>query len=397
MKTDIRYILTGVVGISMTIGLMGCASEAPFEEETRMGGIRLHTVISNVTTRATDESYADQLKANCMVYISRIDGDKKGLVYKKRGLENFDGSVIPLNAGQYVAEAWSGDSVAASTDKKFFRGYIGFDVTGGAVTQVTIPCPIKNVLVVIDKATIAEGKIASLMKEDYKITVSNKEGHIDFTKDNLQETAYFMMSDNDINGNKYELSYEFTGTRIVGNKSFTLSGTIPDVKSGYRYTLTFKFDETYKDEDLEATGGSKAITIQIDEKEATTDDTSIYPSEPTITWVTTGISDVLDYSNGAELPDELALMVCAVGDRFGSLTLTEGEDTTDLLRASDLQSKGLDVTEPEYEESTNTTTGFILFKKNYFEAITAGSEKSVTVTAKDLTGKEGKKILTIRR
>ncbi len=162
MKKIIANILNGVVTITIFLGLWGCAAENPFESEGE-GTVRLSTVVNSITTRA-DEVTSDQLRDNCVVYIS----NEKGLIYKEKGLDNVKES-FTLKAGKYVAEAWTGDSVSASFDKKFYRGYEPFTVTKGSTSNVVINCRIANVVASINTATIDP----NLMKDDYQITIKN--------------------------------------------------------------------------------------------------------------------------------------------------------------------------------------------------------------------------------
>ncbi|MDE5565180.1 MAG: DUF4493 domain-containing protein, partial [Oscillospiraceae bacterium] len=88
--------------------------EEPFG--TGDGVLQMNLVINSDLTRA--EMNQEELSSNCVVYIS----DGTGLVYKKKGLENIDDQ-ITLRQGNYVAEAWTGDSVPASFDSRFYRCY----------------------------------------------------------------------------------------------------------------------------------------------------------------------------------------------------------------------------------------------------------------------------------
>ncbi|MDE6023550.1 MAG: DUF4493 domain-containing protein, partial [Muribaculaceae bacterium] len=114
MKKLISNILSGVVTLTAVNGLSGCTSESPFDSEGGEGIVQLRTVVNSITTRADEDS--DPLSDNCVVYIS----SSKGLIYKKVGLKNVD-TQITLKEGHYVAEAWTGDSVGAAFDKKFYR------------------------------------------------------------------------------------------------------------------------------------------------------------------------------------------------------------------------------------------------------------------------------------
>ncbi len=162
MKKYISYLLTGVVGGAMAVSFWSCASENPFDNEGS-GVIQLRTVVNNITTRATEYSQED-LEKNCVVYISDKNKTENALVYKKQGLQNVD-SQITLKSGSYVAEAWTGDSVPVSFDKKFYRGYQDFEVEKGSTKNVVLNCKIANVVASIN----AETSALSLMSDDYKL------------------------------------------------------------------------------------------------------------------------------------------------------------------------------------------------------------------------------------
>lgn len=177
----------------MSLGMFwSCTSETPFDTDGQ-GIVKLRTVVNNITTRADGDeaSNSQALSDNCIVYIS----GEKGLVYKKQGLNNVD-TQITLKSGHYVAEAWTGDSVTASFDKKFYRGYQPFDVTSGSLSNVVLNCRIRNVVASVNTATINP----NLMNDDYRITIKNsgKEGELVFTKENAESAkGYFMMPKGD--------------------------------------------------------------------------------------------------------------------------------------------------------------------------------------------------------
>lgn len=94
------------------MALQSCALDDPFKADGE-GQLKMNLVINSDVTRAENDP-AD-LSANCVVYIS----GEKGLLHKYKGLENLPDQ-LTLKTGHYVAEAWTGDSVTASFDKKFF-------------------------------------------------------------------------------------------------------------------------------------------------------------------------------------------------------------------------------------------------------------------------------------
>lgn len=400
MKRNIKNILNGVVATAIATSLWSCSAETPFENNDGMGSVHLHTSISSLTTRAIGGYTDQQLRDNCMVYISRANDNEQtdGLIYRQRGLDKVE-SVIPLKAGNYVAEAWTGDSIPASFDKKFFRGYKSFAVEEGTVSQVSLNCPIKNVLVVVDASSLLTDRMKELMEDDYTITVSNKGGSVQFTKDNIKSaTAYFMMDDEDHS----TLTYKFEGTRKIGNWHFSIDGEIENVQSAYRYALKFGYDEDYTDPNEEQTGGVGFVNIKIDEQRATEDEGSVYPSEPTITGVNMDITGALDFTDETSIPEELAIMVCAVGDGFNTLTMESPISTNydiNFLNNDGLtkaKALGVDFISSSYSTAKNTSSAFILFPKQFIKNIPEGEQK-IVIKATDKSGKSTTKILTIKR
>lgn len=266
MKNKIFYGLlsSGIALAAMT----SCVSEMPFGFDGE-GTVRMQLVVNSELTRA--EVNDDDLRSKCVVYISGQDG----LLYKYKGLEEVPNE-LKMKAGNYVAEAWTGDSVTASYDKKFYRGYQKFAVTDGDNTSVVLECKIGNVVVSINPATV----LPELMK-DWKITISNSRGSLTFSDENIDKKGYFMMPDADIalgeNGlplkaddgwNFYtNLKYTIEGNTIEG-KPFSKSGTIGNATSGgtlvqraHEYILNFNYDPKF-----EETGGS-FITVEVDDSE----------------------------------------------------------------------------------------------------------------------------------
>lgn len=203
-------------------GLWSCASENPFDTEGS-GTLRLKMVVNHNVTRSDAETELDYLSKNCVLYIS----DSQGLLYKYKGIENIP-ETLKMRTGNYVAEAWTGDSVPASFDKKFYRGYEPFEISSGE-NSVVINCKIRNVVTALD-ITKLEG-----MVNDLKVTVENSTGSLEYSaaEGNLAERGYFMMP-----GGDTSISYTIEGTNLEG-KTFTKEGVIEDVESAHLYTLQF--------------------------------------------------------------------------------------------------------------------------------------------------------------
>lgn len=385
MKTDIKKVLTGVVGATLaSAGLWSCASENPFDTEGT-GTVKLHTVVNMITTRAEGDDTADdpekKLRDNCVVYIS----NEKGLIYKKKGLDNVDES-LTLKTGSYVAEAWSGDSVTASYDKMFFRAYQPFTVSKGNNT-VVLNCKIQNVVASINTASIDPG----VLKDDYKIIIKNSRGQLEFNKDNA-ETArgYFMMPNGDTT-----LEYDITGTTGDG-EAFHKTGVVKSgVERAHHYILNFKYggNEYFGDEN-----GAVFFEITIADETLTESTEVQVPTPPSITGEGFDIKKQLNFASDENIPESgVMLKVCAFGDGIEELTINSVSASELGIESGTLnvykldtsieeqcKNAGLSWTAPTYKSKTDVTTAYLSLSKEMLKRLSAKEEEHViTIGAKD--------------
>ena len=113
--------------------LFGCMDDyAPSEGQGRL------MVSASVSDDAASVSRSDngELAEKALIWIS----NNKGLVRKFQGVAQVPADGIWLLSGDYVAEAWTGDSVPASYDKRYYTGYEPFEITKGATSSVNINC-----------------------------------------------------------------------------------------------------------------------------------------------------------------------------------------------------------------------------------------------------------------
>lgn len=382
MKRQISNILTGVVGVTLTAGLWSCSAETPFDNDG-VGTVHLRTVVNTITTRAEDETDADNreqyLRDKCVVYIS----DENGLVYKEVGLDNVK-PAISLKTGHYVAEAWSGDSVTASFDKMFFRGYQPFDVTKGSESNVVVDCKIRNVVVSINTETINTELI-----KDYKVIVKNTRGSLEFTPANAATNrGYFMMPNKDT-----KLDYTIEVTRKDG-ETVPVSGTIENVESAHQYILNFTYDN------ITAGGGGSGYVmfeIKIKDEDLTTGNVSV-PSAPTVTGVEYDIEKQLVYTGDEEIPNELAVKVCGFGNGLNELKIDSSSDFAFGESASYYQKNlalninllqtggenidnynhaGISWVAAKYNSTTDITTAYLKFSRDFIRNLSARDNEHV--------------------
>lgn len=216
------------------------------EEEiqgTGEGSLHLTTAISSdvkVESRADDA----ELRESCMVWISNSEGK---LVRRYEGLDNVPESIDLVN-GSYVAEAWAGDSVSASFDKRYFYGHQPFEINSAA-TEVKLTAKIANV---VTSVVYADGLDEVL--SNYTMTVGHSRGSLMFDGRDDRK-GYFMMPSTDT-----DLAYELRGTQINGSE-FVLNGTIANAQRATEYVLN-----VYYEQQTTEIGGA-VLTIRVDKHE----------------------------------------------------------------------------------------------------------------------------------
>ena len=242
-----KIFYSTVALLAMGAALTGCSDDF----SPNLGGegvVYLKTKVSTdvkVISRAAAENA--ELAAQTTIWIS----GSKGAVRKYNGIDEVPADGIRLVAGNYVAEAWTGDSVAASFDKRWFKGREEFTITDNSRTQVELVCYIANSVVSL---TYEDG-VADVLT-DCKFEIGHNGGKLTFDETTPADAkGYFMMSSYD-----KDLTYTLTGTRVDGKGTFTKTGVIKDAKPTTEYAIHVKHDGTV----VEPIGGA-FITIEVDE------------------------------------------------------------------------------------------------------------------------------------
>ena len=225
------------------------------------GVVQLKMEVSTTLTRSTPDN-VQELRDGATVYLS----SSKGLIFKCTGVDNVP-ALIPLKSGAYVAEAWAGDSVSASFDKKFYRGYQPFEVQRSETSSVTVNCTIANVVAGVE----ADESIAEVLK-NYTVTVGHSRATLDFTSDMDAATrAYFMMPDEDSS-----LTWTITGEDMAGNP-FKKEGVIEGVQRAHEYIINM----THSAGETDPFGGA-LINVTIDDNCLVVEDVVTITGAPSI-------------------------------------------------------------------------------------------------------------------
>lgn len=251
MKKLVKNTYMAVSLLIASAAMQSCSMESPFSEEQGVLQMRLainSEVSASFTRTAANE---EELAEKCVVYIS----NSKGLVFREKGLGNLPDQ-ITLKQGHYVAEAWTGDSVPASFDSKFYRCYEPFDL-GGGVNKVDLNCKIANVVASVNANTIDDSKVT-----DLKVTASTSNSSLEFTDDNFKTSKGYFMMPYDAEGNREsELTIKVEGKNVL-NEPFVKTKTVQDVKPGYEYVVNLSYDELSDDPQ-----GGGFLVVTIDETE----------------------------------------------------------------------------------------------------------------------------------
>lgn len=242
MISNIRYLF-----FFLLLGLISCSQEEEFGTETSGDGtlslsVLLSDKIDVVESRSLSSSDTANLANDCRVRIY----DSKSLIRKYEGIDNVPSSIV-LPSGNYSIRVTAGDSTAASFKKKFFEGKEDFSISYGKNTEVDVDCRILNTVV-----TVIWDESLKEAFSDYKVTVSSTTGKLVYTKDSIDTSGYFCVSDNNRN-----IFLEFEGKPLVNEEKFILRDTLLTKKST-QYILKYRYNDNY------ISGGSK-VDVSVDE------------------------------------------------------------------------------------------------------------------------------------
>lgn len=240
--------------------LFGCMDDyAPSEGQGRL------MVSASVSDDAASVSRSDngELAEKALIWIS----NNKGLVRKFQGVAQVPADGIWLLSGDYVAEAWTGDSVPASYDKRYYTGYEPFEITKGATSSVNINCRIANTVVGMKYAA----ELDELL-EDYTMTVGHGGNVLTFNGRGDTRKGYYMMS-----SKSKDITWTLSGTTANG-EPYEKTGVIKDAKRSTEYTINIRYNGGQEEE-----VGGGYFTIDVDESEIVVDHEIVIKLAPEIT------------------------------------------------------------------------------------------------------------------
>lgn len=301
MKQNIKSLgLLAVAASSMM--LAGCSADDLFGPRDGEGTLSLTASIGN-DVKVVSRADADQLRADygesLLLWITKPG---EGPVRQYNGIDNVPTDPVTLHSGSYVAEAWAGDSVAASFDKKYFKGYTPFEITNGNSTAVEVKCNIANVVVSLSFDESVDAALKS-----WTVTVANGEESITYEGHDARK-GYFMMTKK---ADNEKLTLTLEGTASNGD-AYSQTADIEAPKGGYEYKVNFSHTPgSFND-------GGAFFTITVDETEIVVEDELVITLAPEIFGIDFDIAQEQAAATGEM--GRKCVFISAV-DRLSSLTI----------------------------------------------------------------------------
>lgn len=271
MKTIIKYIILPGVVLGATALLQSCAMEAPFGEGGE-GSLSINTEINGETKQTRAENnldnaeYVQSLRDKCVVFIE----NSRGVMRKYKGLSTIPAS-IKLSSGQYVCNAWTGDSVAASFDSKFYRGQQPFEIIENESTSVSMKCNIANVVVSVDAASVAGTGL-----KNPKITFTSSRGSLEFDETMFADNKGYFMIPSPQDTKNYTAENRTITVMIEGitedGQAYSKESRIQNVERAHEYQIALSADKPSIDE------GGALIQLIIKDIPIIDDTVEIFPA-----------------------------------------------------------------------------------------------------------------------
>lgn len=256
--------------------MTGCIADEPLYSAGE-GTIYISTRLSS-DVKARSRADIDTLAQSCDIWIAASEG----IIRKFEGIADVPAQGIRLNAGQYKALLWAGDSLPASWEKRYFKGEVPFTVTDGSRTSVEIIGKIANTVVAVNfDPSVAE------MLADYTMTVGHSQGRLVFDASTADAKGYFMMNSRD-----KDLAYTLQGTMANG-QTFTHTASISACRPATLYTLNVRCSEDPVDI------GGAYFTIEVDETTVDHEENIAIDAAPEISGIKFNINQSIRSKSGA--------------------------------------------------------------------------------------------------
>ncbi len=346
------------------------------------GTVMIRTTV-NTDVKVKARSLADELAEKTLIHIY----NPKGLVRRFNGLSEVPAEGIKLVSDNYVAEAWTGDSVSASFTDKWFKGRTEFTIRNRETTYVNLTCKIANVV-----AAVSYDESIDEFMSSYTMTVGHSRGTLDF-EGRDERLGYFMMPNAD-----KALTWTLNGT-LANGEAYTRTGKIENVKPATLYTLKVVYNGG---QGAEVGGGY--LTIEIDESALEINDEVEIALSPIYTGVGFNIDEPLFCEAGKVGRREVIVGATSAinsfvfaADNLTAMTGVNGNDV-DLMNASEevanqLRAAGINWTYAYNAEADNSTLN-IIFADELLNGLGEGTY-NFNMSATDANNKTSNKTMVI--
>lgn len=373
-----------LAAVLTTALLQSCAMEAPFGEGGE-GSLSINTEINGETKQTRAENnldnaeYVQSLRDKCVVFIE----NSRGVMRKYKGLSTIPAS-IKLSTGQYVCNAWTGDSVAASFDSKFYRGQQPFEIIENESTSVSMKCNIANVVVSVDAASVAGTGL-----QNPKITFTSSRGSLEFDETMFADNKGYFMIPSPQDTKNYTAENRTITVRIEGTsedgQAYVKESKIPNVERAHEYQIALSADKPSIDE------GGALIQLIIKDIPIIDDTVEIFPA-PVVKGYGFDIAEQL--INTDRTFNDQKLYICEykgtksvqVGFSENFTDMTDG-DLLNNTYVEQLQAKGITV---ERQNSKDAESGvdvyemYVTFPAAFLNALPSSpTQYTVAITATD--------------
>lgn len=373
------------------LAFSSCSDDINYETGDGEGRLLVTASLkSDVKTVSRAAVTDDALAAGTTIWIS----NSQGVVRKFNGIGEVPAEGVWLVSDNYVAQAWAGDSVSASFDKKCYKGIEPFTITKGSTVQVNIECKILNTVVEVSYPENMEE-----MLTDFTMTVGHtaKDGTLVFNgREDEGRPGYFMMPSFDKN-----LTCTLAGTAADGS-AYTTTKVIENAKPATKYIVKVKAPEQGSTE-----FGGGLFTIEVDETEIVVEDVVEIVAAPVISALNFDLDQPIVGESGKLTEKKLWIQATSAlkSVEITAPFLTEmGMDGNDFeifgmheTVASQLAALGFryqhvthenDAENPEFEEMKLTLSD------EFMNAIPKG-DHTLTIKVTDAAGRTGMRQLSI--
>ncbi len=355
MKKYIQYIL--LAGWAVTAA--ACQHDAEtWDGET--GSLRLNIQYGQ-TTRAYNPAETSTMRIYQMV-----EGEEK-LIRKYSPITEMPEDLY-LVAGNYKAKVVAGDQSQATFTNLSYAAEQPFEIRPNSVSDVTITCLPTNVAVKVNyDQTILDKMDLSFQTLVCASDAFQADGSVPTLTYTESKQGYFLLPEG-----VTDMSWRFEA------KSSTLgevikSGVIHAPRSGYCYSLNFKYSKT--------PNGSLGIEVWVEDEGEIHNDNFIFSPQPTFSGNGFGLNSVVGYYT-----EDILINIASVQPLQSIAVTANGTDYPIMTGGNPAASAA---TNGISYSATNETSGTITFGADFFAKFPTGIHE-LQLTALDVDNGEGK-------